>query len=100
MSRALSAAVLGASLLLLAAGTVAAQGVERPKGTTIIDLNRPLSPFECNQPIALNWYGSTARCLQELCAGRNVFNEYVFDEAHRRRRNPCWGQSPTEVDWP
>lgn len=87
-------------VVALAVSTAGAQGVERPRGTTVIDLNRPLSEFECDTPIAMNWYGSRPRCLQDLCAGRNVYNEYIFDEAHRRRRNPCYGQNPTQVDFP
>lgn len=83
--------------LALLAGTAYAQGVDRPPGNSI-DINRPQSAFECDMPIAYNFYGSRARCLQDLCAGRNVYNEYVFDEAHRRRKNPCYGQNPTEVD--
>jgi hypothetical protein len=61
-----------------------------------VDVNRPRSEFECDTPIGEKWYGSTARCLAELCAGKNVTNEWVFDAQNRRRRNPCYGQSPTE----
>jgi hypothetical protein len=61
-----------------------------------IDVNRPRSPFQCDTPVGINWYGSTNRCLEELCAGENVYNEYVFDTANRRRKNPCYGRSPTE----
>lgn len=63
-----------------------------------IDVNRPRSPFDCDTPRGEQWYGSEERCLEELCAGRNVFNEYIFDAHNRRRLNPCYGQSPTEVD--
>jgi len=97
--------VLVAFALVLTAGSAVAQiggnngtSPDRPVGGRAVDVNRPFSPFECDTPIAYNWYGTRARCLQELCAGRNVFNEYIFDEAHRRRKNPCWGQNPTEVD--
>lgn len=60
-----------------------------------IDVNRPRTPFDCELPIGENWYGSRAKCLAYLCAGRNVYNEYVFEE-NRRRKNPCYGQNPTE----
>jgi hypothetical protein len=63
-----------------------------------IDVNRPRSPFDCDTPRGEQWYGSEERCLEELCAGGNVFNEYIFDASNRRRLNPCYGQSPTEVD--
>ncbi len=61
-----------------------------------VDVNRPQTPFDCELPIGENWYGSRARCLAYLCAGENVYNEYVFDADGRRRKNPCYGQSPTE----
>lgn len=63
-----------------------------------VDVNRPGSPFECDTPIGEKWYGSTERCLDELCGGHNVYNEWVFDEFKRRRRNPCYGRNPTEFD--
>lgn len=62
-----------------------------------IDVNRPRSPFDCLLPIGQQWYGSQQRCLAYLCAGQNVYNEYVFDAQSRRRKNPCFGQSPTEL---
>jgi len=46
--------------------------------------------------MAERWYGSTKRCLQDLCAGGNVYNEYIFDAENRRRKNPCYGLSPTD----
>lgn len=61
-----------------------------------VDVNRPQTPFDCELPIGTNWYGSRARCLAYLCGGENVYNEYVFDADGRRRKNPCYGQSPTE----
>ncbi len=61
-----------------------------------VDVNRPKSPFDCELPIGENWYGSRARCLAYLCGGENVYNEYVFDADGRRRKNPCYGQNPTE----
>lgn len=61
-----------------------------------VDVNRPRSEFECDTPVGEKWYGSTERCLAELCGGKNVTNEWIFDRQNRRRRNPCYGQSPTE----
>lgn len=62
-----------------------------------VDINRPRSPFDCLLPIGVQWYGSEQRCLAYMCAGQNVYNEYVFDGQNRRRKNPCFGQSPTEL---
>ncbi len=81
-----------AGLLLLLAATVQAQ--------MAVEVNRPRSPFECSLPNAMRWYGSEDRCLEFLCAGQNVYNEYVFDQDNRRRRNPCYGRSPTEFREP
>lgn len=64
----------------------------------VIDVNRPRRPEDCDLPIGISWYGSTSRCLQELCGGLNVYNEYIFDSSNRRRKNPCYGQSPTDFD--
>jgi len=61
----------------------------------VIDVNKPRSPFDCELPIGVNWYGSRERCLAYLCGDKNVYNEFIFDQDHRRRRNPCYGQSPT-----
>ncbi|MEO8601789.1 MAG: hypothetical protein ABI629_04340 [bacterium] len=60
------------------------------------DVNRPRTPYDCDTPIGRDWYGSTERCLEELCGGRNVTNEWFFDDNHRRRRNPCYGRNPSE----
>jgi hypothetical protein len=60
-----------------------------------VDVNRPRSEFECDTPVGEKWYGSTERCLEELCGGKNVYNEWIFDSDKRRRRNPCYGRNPT-----
>lgn len=60
-----------------------------------VDVNRPRSQFECDTPVGEKWYGSTERCLEELCGGKNVYNEWIFDSDKRRRRNPCYGRNPT-----
>jgi len=60
-----------------------------------IDLNRPRSPYECDLPHAIRWYGSQQRCLQEMCIGRNTTNQWSFEGGgRRRRRNPCYGVDP------
>ena len=61
----------------------------------VVDVNRPRSEFECDTPVGEKWYGSTERCLEELCGGKNVYNEWIFDSDKRRRRNPCYGRNPT-----
>jgi hypothetical protein len=72
------------------------QDVERPVGAPLqLEINRPQSPFDCDTPRGESWYGSTDRCLEELCAGENVYNEYIF-QGSRARKNPCYGRSPTE----
>lgn len=64
-----------------------------------VDINRPRSPFECDLENARRWYGSEARCLQELCASDNTTNEWVFDDSgKRRRRNPCYRVDPFNFD--
>lgn len=64
-------------------------------GQLQVDVNRPRSQFECDTPVGEKWYGSTERCLDELCGGKNVYNEWIFDSDKRRRRNPCYGRNPT-----
>ncbi len=88
-------AFIGGSLISVAlCGAAVAGEVHRYGPPAVVDVNRPRSPIECDQPIGINWYGSTRRCLAEMCAGHNVYNEYIF-EGERRRKNPCYGQSPT-----
>ncbi len=59
---------------------------------------RPGSAFECDTPKGAEWYGSTERCLRELCAGGNVTNRYVDGQGGRLRRNPCYGRDPYELE--
>jgi hypothetical protein len=47
------------------------------------------SPFDCDTARASAWFGSTVRCLAELCRGRNVTNAAVVGGDGRLRRNPC-----------
>jgi hypothetical protein len=65
-------------------------------GQVEININRPRSAFDCTLPNGKEWYGSEERCLAYLCAGQNVYNEYIFDHDNRRRKNPCYGQSATD----
>jgi hypothetical protein len=81
-----------AALVLAAAFALVPTGAAQIR----IDVNRPQSAFDCDTPRGEQWYGSTERCLDELCGGENVFNEYIFDAKNRRRLNPCYGRSPTE----
>ncbi len=68
-----------------------------PGAPQAVDVNRPQSVFDCELPMGEKWYGSRQRCLAYMCAGENVYNEYIFDADGRRRRNPCYGQSATEL---
>jgi hypothetical protein len=86
---------LGCALLAIASVS-AASAEERTGPPVVVDVNRPRSPFDCSLPIGIQWYGSRQVCLQYLCGGRNVYNEYLFDADNRRRKNPCYGQSPTD----
>ncbi|MBI1818357.1 MAG: hypothetical protein HYR72_25530 [Deltaproteobacteria bacterium] len=72
--------------------------ITRSAPPAVVDVNRPRTPDDCDRQIGLDWYGSRQRCLAELCAGQNVFNESLFDADNRRRKNPCYGQSPTEYE--
>ncbi|MFI5399325.1 MAG: hypothetical protein ACHQ9S_27670 [Candidatus Binatia bacterium] len=79
------------------------QPTPRPRGALVVpgggsvDVNRPQTSFDCELPIGQAWYGTRERCLAYLCAGENVYNEYIFDSDGRRRKNPCYGQSATEL---
>jgi hypothetical protein len=99
----LSPSVAGAGAASLVAeqapeqqGTNQAAPRSEDKGVVVAPVNRPQSPFDCELPIGQQWYGSRERCLAYLCGGVNVYNEYGFDADGRRRKNPCYGQSPTE----
>jgi hypothetical protein len=50
---------------------------------------QPGSPFDCDTARASAWFGSTARCLAELCRGGNVTNAAVVGADGRLRENPC-----------
>jgi len=68
-------------------------------GQLQVDINRPRTPFDCSLENGIRWYGSKERCLQELCAGGNTTNEWIFDSnGKRRRRNPCYRVDPFNFD--
>ena len=79
------------AIVLVGAASAPLQGAD-----VEVTINRPRDASQCDLPGGAQYYGSTDRCLEELCAGQNVINEYVFDDHSRRRRNPCYGHSPTE----
>lgn len=62
-----------------------------------VQVNRPRSIFQCDQPVGRSWYGSTERCLDELCRGADVISVSVLDDDNHLRRNPCYGQPPAEL---
>jgi hypothetical protein len=84
------------SRILLTAAVLAFCSITTPVAAQLeIDVNRPRSEFECDLPNGIRWYGSKQRCLQELCADKNVTNEWTFDSnGKRRRRNPCYRIDP------
>lgn len=87
-----------ALLAPLVAGLLLA-GAAPAAGQLQVDVNRPRTPFECDTPVGVSWHGSTERCLDELCANLNVYNEWLFvGDQKRRRRNPCYGRNPTSFD--
>ena len=94
-------AACAAALVVLVAARVSADGHggrrSHGNGTVRVDSNRPRTAFECDLPGGADWFGSTDRCLQELCAGENVTNEHVRDREGRIRRNPCYGRDPFEL---
>ena len=80
-------------LSMLSSASAPAVDTSRPGGVAV-DVNQPRTQFECDTPIGINWYGSTQRCLEELCGGKNVTNEWIFDQFGRARKNPCYGINP------
>lgn len=62
-----------------------------------IEVNRPRNIFDCDTPRGEQWYGSTDRCLRELCVGQNVTNAQLVDDSGHLRRNPCYGRDPFEL---
>jgi hypothetical protein len=89
------------AVILVAAGLLAtgaaADDFYVGRGTKQIEVNRPRSIFQCDTPLGKDWYGSTERCLAELCVGGNYTNRYISDDSERLRRNPCYGRDPYEL---
>ena len=82
-------AVLAALLLLISAPADAKKTQPRRITRIAAEAIQPGSPFECDTARARTWFGSTARCLEELCHGQNVTNAAVIGGDGRLRTNPC-----------
>jgi hypothetical protein len=81
-----------AALLVLISAPADAKKTQPQRQTRIAaDAIQPGSPFDCDTTRASAWFGSTARCLAELCRGRNVTNAAVLGGDGRLRPNPCAG---------
>lgn len=86
--------MMGVGLAVLAALGAARLASAQPLP---LEVNRPRSIFECDTPVGEQWFGSTDRCLRELCQGQNVTNAQIVDVGGRLRRNPCHGRDPFEL---
>jgi len=82
-------AVLLVPLLLISAPADAKKTQPRRVARIDAEAVQPGSPFDCDTARASAWFGSTARCLAELCRGRNVTNTAVVGADGRLRDNPC-----------
>jgi hypothetical protein len=84
---------LAALIAVLAlVSTPAAATKTHPRRTARLDtgtIAAPVSPFDCDTTRGSTWFGSTRRCLDELCRGRNVTNATVVGGDGRLRTNPC-----------
>lgn len=77
-------------LLVLSAPVDAKKTEPRRRSTRMaMETLQPGTPFDCDTPRGSAWFGSTARCLAELCRGRNVTNAAVVGGDGRLRANPC-----------
>ena len=81
--------VVAAVLVFLSAPADAKKTAPRKATRIALDGVQPGSPFDCDTAHASQWFGSTARCLAELCRGRNVTNASVIGGDGRLRANPC-----------
>jgi hypothetical protein len=78
------------AVLLLMSPPADARKTEPRRQTRIAaEASGPASPFDCDTARASAWFGSAARCLAELCRGRNVTNAAVLGGDGRLRANPC-----------
>jgi len=82
-------AVLSVLLLLISAPADARKTQPRRVARIDAEAIQPGSPFDCDTARASAWFGSTARCLAELCRGGNVTNAAVVGSDGRLRDNPC-----------
>lgn len=82
-------AALIALILLISAPADAKKTQPRRASRIALDGVQPGSPFDCDTAQASAWFGSTTRCLAELCRGRNVTNAAVVGGDGRLRVNPC-----------
>jgi len=79
-----------ATLLLLISAPAAAKKTQPRRATRIAaEAIQPGSPFDCDTVRASTWFGSTRRCLEELCRGQNVTNAAIIGSDGRLRTNPC-----------
>ena len=81
--------VLAVLLVLISAPADAKKTQPRRPSRIAVEAIQPGSPFDCDTARASTWFGSTARCLEELCRGRNVTNASVIGGDGRLRTNPC-----------
>lgn len=83
--------IVSVVVLLLVSGPASARKTEprRRPSRIAAETLLPGSPFDCDTPRGSAWFGSTARCLAELCRGRNVTNAAVVGDDGRLRANPC-----------
>jgi len=82
-------AALAALLLLISAPADAKKTHPRRPSRIAAEMIQPGSPFECDTARASTWFGSTRRCLEELCRGQNATNASVIGGDGRLRTNPC-----------
>lgn len=78
-----------AILLLVSAPASAKKTMPKRVSRISAETIQPRSPFDCDTAHAAAWFGSTARCLAELCRGGNVTNAAVVGGDGRLRSNPC-----------
>jgi len=82
-------AALCALFLLMSAPADAKKTHPARASRIALDALAPGSPFDCDTARASTYFGSTARCLAELCRGRNATNATIVGGDGRLRENPC-----------
>ncbi len=78
-----------ALLALMSAPAIAKKTETHRPARIALDALAPGSPFDCDTTRASTYFGSTARCLAELCRGWNVTNATIVGGDGRLRANPC-----------